>query len=73
MHKSVSQYRDGFKAHIARSVAVVERMPGSASLGMHRVTVTFADGHTARLVLRCYVRADQIAEDPDLAAREAAV
>ena len=49
----------------ARSVDAVERMPGGASLAMHRVTVTFADGHTARLVLRRYVRPDQIAEDPD--------
>ena len=54
MHKSVSQYRDGFKAHIARSVDAVDRMPGGASLAMHRLTVTFADGHTARLVLRRY-------------------
>ena len=73
MHKSVSQYRDGFKAHIARSVDAVDRMPGGASLAMHRLTVTFADGHTARLVLRRYVRPDQIKDDPNVAAHEAAV
>ena len=73
MHKSVSQYRDGFKAHIARSVDAVDRMPGGESLAMHRLTVTFADGHTARLVLRRYVRPDQIKDDPNVAAHEAAV
>jgi aminoglycoside phosphotransferase (APT) family kinase protein len=57
----------------ARSVDVVDRMPGGASLAMHRVTVTFADGHTARLVLRRYVRPEQVEEEPDVAAREAAV
>lgn len=31
----------------ARSVDSVERMPGGASLAMHRVTVTFADGGSA--------------------------
>ena len=40
---------------------------------MHRVTVTFADGDSARLVLRRYVRPDQIALDPVAAAHEAAV
>ncbi|MEK7423977.1 MAG: hypothetical protein AAB131_09080, partial [Actinomycetota bacterium] len=39
----------------ARSVDSVERMPGGASLAMHRVTVSFADGDNARLVLRRYV------------------
>ena len=57
----------------AQSVHAVEAMPGGASLAMHRVTVTFADGNRARLVLRRYVRRDQIAEDPDAAAHEAAV
>jgi hypothetical protein len=36
----------------ARSVDAVEPMPGGASLAMHRVTVSFADGDRARLVLR---------------------
>ena len=57
----------------ARSVDSVERMPGGASLAMHRVTVTFADGDSARLVLRRYVRPDQIAQDSEVAAHEAAV
>lgn len=57
----------------ARTVASVERMPGGASLAMHRVTVTFADGSSARLVLRRYVRPDQIAQDSEVAAHEAAV
>lgn len=57
----------------ARAVDAVERMPGGSSLAMHRVTVTFADGHTARLVLRRYVRPAQFAEDPGAAAHEAAV
>jgi Phosphotransferase enzyme family len=57
----------------ARSVESVEPMPGGASLAMHRVTVTFADGDSARLVLRRYVRADQVAHDPAVAAHEALV
>ena len=57
----------------AGSVDAVERMPGGSSLAMHRVTVTFADGHTARLVLRRYVRPDQFAKAPGAAAHEAAV
>ena len=57
----------------ARSVDAVERMPGGASLAMHRVTVTFAGGGSARLVLRRYVRPEQIVEDPEVAAHEAAV
>ncbi len=61
------------KAAGALSVADVERMPGGSSLATHRVTVTLANGHTARLVLRSYVRPDQVAEDPDVAAHEAAV
>ena len=40
---------------------------------MHRVTVRFADGHPVRLVLRRYVRLAQIAQDPRVAAHEAAV
>ncbi len=57
----------------ARSVEVAERMPGGSSLAMHRVTVTFENGHTARLVLRRYVRPEQVAEHPDVAAHEATV
>lgn len=57
----------------ARSVDSVERMPGGASLAMHRVTVTFAGGGSARLVLRRYVRPEQIVEDREVAAHEAAV
>lgn len=57
----------------ARSVESVEPMPGGASLAMHRVTVTFAGGDRARLVLRRYVRLDQVADDPAVAAYEAAV
>ncbi len=40
---------------------------------MHRVKVTSENGHTARLVLRRYVRPEQVAEDPDVAVHEAAV
>ncbi len=57
----------------ARSIESVDQMPGGASLAMHRVTVRFADGHTVRLVLRRYVRPAQIAQDPRVAAHEAAV
>ena len=57
----------------ARSVDSVEPMPGGASLAMHRVTVTFADGDSARLVVRRYVRADQVTDDPAVAAHEALV
>jgi aminoglycoside phosphotransferase (APT) family kinase protein len=57
----------------ARLVAAVEPMPGGASLAMHRVTVTFADGDRARLVLRRYVRPEHVAQDPVAAAHEAAV
>ena len=56
-----------------RSVDAVESMPGGSSLAMHRVTVTFADGHSARLVLRRYVGVDQVADVPAVAAHEAAV
>jgi prepilin-type processing-associated H-X9-DG protein len=42
-------------------------------MAMHRVTVAFADGHTASLVLRRYVRPEQVEEEPDVAVREAAV
>ena len=48
-------------------------MPGGASFAMHRVTVTLADGDSIRLVLRRYVRPERIAEDPSVAAHEAAV
>lgn len=57
----------------ASSAEVTQRMPGGSSLAMHRVAVTFANGHTARLVLRRYVRPEQVAEDPNVAAHEAAV
>ena len=57
----------------ARSVDAVEPMPGGASLAMHRVTVTLANGDSARLVLRRSVRPEQIADDPSVAAHEAAV
>jgi hypothetical protein len=43
----------------AGSVDLVEAMPGGASLAMHRVTVTSADGASGRLVLRRYVRPEQ--------------
>ena len=48
-------------------------MPGGASLAMHRVMVTFAGGGSARLVLRRFVRPEQIVDDPEVAAHEAAV
>lgn len=57
----------------ARSVDAVEPMPGGASLAMHRVTITLPDGDSDRLVLRRYVCAQQITEDPLVAAHEAAV
>ena len=40
---------------------------------MHRVTVGFADGASDRLVLRRYVRPEQTAADPSVAAHEATV
>jgi aminoglycoside phosphotransferase (APT) family kinase protein len=40
---------------------------------MHRVTVGFADGASDRLVLRRYVRPEQTAADPSVAAHEANV
>ena len=46
---------------------------GRGSLAMHRVRVSFADGASARLVLRRFVRSDQIAEDPAVAEHEAAL
>ena len=57
----------------ARSVEAVEPIPGGASLAMHRVRVSFADGGSATLVLRRFVRPDQIAEDSGVAKHEAAV
>ena len=57
----------------ARSVDAVEPMPGGASLAMHRVTVTLADGDRARLVLRRDVRPDHVTKDSGVAAHEAAV
>ncbi len=57
----------------ARSIDAVEPMPGGASLAIHRVTVTLANGDSARLVLRRSVRPEQIADDPSVAAHEAAV
>jgi aminoglycoside phosphotransferase (APT) family kinase protein len=57
----------------ARTVDRVEPMPGGASLAMHRVTVTSANGASHRLVLRRYVRPEQTAADPSVAAHEAAV
>jgi aminoglycoside phosphotransferase (APT) family kinase protein len=57
----------------ARSLDRVEPMPGGASLAMHRVTLGFADGASDRLVLRRYVRPEQTAADPTVAAHEAAV
>lgn len=57
----------------ARSIDAVEPMPGGASLAMHRVTVTTGEGDSVRLVLRRYVRPEQVAADPRVAAREAAV
>lgn len=61
------------KAADARSVDVAERMPGGISLAMHRVTISLADGTSVRLVLRRYVRPEQINDDPGGAAHEAAV
>ncbi|TPW10136.1 MAG: hypothetical protein FD127_3883, partial [Acidimicrobiaceae bacterium] len=57
----------------ARSVDLVEPMRGGASLAMHRVTVTFANGASDRLVLRRYVRPEQTADDSSVAEHEAAV
>lgn len=57
----------------ARSVDLVEPMRGGASLAMHRITVGFAEGASGRLVLRRYVRPEQTAADPLVAAHEATV
>jgi aminoglycoside phosphotransferase (APT) family kinase protein len=50
----------------------VEALAGGTSSAVHAVDVELAGGPTARLVLRRFVRADWLAAEPDLAAREAA-
>ena len=57
----------------ARSVMSVEAMPGGSSVAMHRVTLVTSDGGSWELILRRYVRPDQLAEDQGVASHEAMV
>lgn len=52
-------------------VASVRRLRGGMSSAVHAVTVEEASGHRHRLVLRRFVRAHWLAEEPDLARHEA--
>ena len=57
----------------ARSMMSVEAMPGGSSVAMHRVTLVTRNGGSLELILRRYVRPDQLAEDPGVASHEAMV
>ena len=57
----------------ARAVSSVEAMPGGSSVAMHRVTLIVDDDRSRQLILRRYVRPEQLAEDPGVAAHEAMV
>ncbi len=52
-------------------VVSVRAQAGGTSSAVHRVIVEDSHGTAHRVVLRRYVRADWLAEEPDLAAREA--
>src|SRR5262249_27753453 len=57
----------GKHARVVRVMALA----GGVSSGMHMVHVADADGAAHRYVLRRYLRADWLAEEPDAPAREA--
>ena len=52
-------------------VVAVEPLAGGASSAVHGVVLEDAGGRRRDLVLRRFVRADWLAEEPDLAVREA--
>jgi aminoglycoside phosphotransferase (APT) family kinase protein len=52
-------------------VRVTEALPGGMSSAVHALTIEDAGGSVHELVLRRFVRLDWLAEEPDLAAREA--
>jgi aminoglycoside phosphotransferase (APT) family kinase protein len=54
------------------TVEAVRPLAGGTSAAVHAVTVRDRAGQRQRLVLRRFVRADWLAAEPDLAAREAA-
>jgi aminoglycoside phosphotransferase (APT) family kinase protein len=53
-------------------VRSVRPLAGGTSSAVHALVVEYQTGRLHRLVLRRFVRADWLAEEPDLAAREAA-
>jgi aminoglycoside phosphotransferase (APT) family kinase protein len=57
----------------AQAVSSVKAMPGGSSVAMHRVTLVVDDHRSRQLILRRYVRPEQLAEDPGVAAHEAIV
>lgn len=57
----------------ARSIDKVEWMPGGSSASMHRLTVCSGARQLDTVVLRRWVRPVSVAQDPDVAMREAAM
>ena len=51
----------------ASEVVDVSPMPGGSTLAMHRVTLIDETGRERRVVVRRYVRAEVLAENPDVA------
>jgi aminoglycoside phosphotransferase (APT) family kinase protein len=51
----------------------VQAVRGGTSSAIHALTVEHPSGRRERLILRRYVRTDWLAQEPDLASREAAV
>jgi aminoglycoside phosphotransferase (APT) family kinase protein len=58
-------------AVLGGTVVSARALRGGLSSAMHAVTVALSGGGTVEAVLRRYVRADVVAEEPDIAAREA--
>jgi aminoglycoside phosphotransferase (APT) family kinase protein len=54
-------------------VTAIRRLRGGSSSSVHALTVERAAGARQQLVLRCYVRAEWLAEEPDIAERESRV
>src|SRR5436305_8261240 len=52
-------------------VRVIEALAGGTSSAVHALTIEDAGGRVHELVLRRFVRLDWLAEEPDLAEREA--
>ena len=57
----------------AEAVSSVEAMPGGSSVAMHRVNLVINDDRSRQLILRRYVRPEQLAEDPGVATHEAMI